>query len=117
MAEMTEERAEIIDLKRKLRAMKEERDRYLSLYMKLLEKSRNARTVKTYVGDTNVTVVFDQWRQEVGVRITVEGLDGYIDNIVSRRGDNIRLVEATELNEHRTPTETLRVRRFTAEKE
>ena len=36
--EMTKERAEIIDLKRRLRDMKEERDRYLSKYIKLLEE-------------------------------------------------------------------------------
>ena len=125
MDEMTEERAQIIDLKRRLRDMKEERDRYLSSYVQLLEKSGNGIgvaakgpwTVKMHAGDTNVTAVFDQCRQEVAVRITVEGLDGYIDNIVSRRGDNIRLVEASELNEYRTPAETHRVRKFTAEKE
>ena len=38
MAEMTEERAQIIDLKRRLRDMKAERDRYLSSYIKLLEE-------------------------------------------------------------------------------
>lgn len=125
MEEMTEERAQIIDLKRRLRTVTAERDRYLSSYVQLLEERSSGnkvaasgpRTVNTRAGDTNVTVVFDQWRQEVGVRITVDGLDGYIDNIVSRRGDNIRLVEATELNECRTPTETHRVRKFTAEKE
>ena len=35
--EMTAERAEIIDLKRRLRDMKAERDRYLRLYLELLE--------------------------------------------------------------------------------
>ena len=43
MAEMTKERAEIIDLKRKLRAMKEERDRYLHKYVELLEERSSAR--------------------------------------------------------------------------
>ena len=38
MAEMTEERAQIIVLKRKLRDMKEERDRYLRKYVELLEE-------------------------------------------------------------------------------
>ena len=36
--EMTEERAEIIELKRKLRAMKEERDRYQKLYLDIVYK-------------------------------------------------------------------------------
>ena len=43
MAEMTKERAEIIDLKRRLRDMKEERDRYLSKYIKLLESRSSGR--------------------------------------------------------------------------
>ena len=34
----SEERAQIIDLKRRLRDMKAERDRYLSSYIKLLEE-------------------------------------------------------------------------------
>lgn len=38
MAEMTEERAQIIDLKRRLRDMKAERDRYQRQYIKLLEE-------------------------------------------------------------------------------
>ena len=37
MTEMTEECAEIIDLKRKLRDLKAERDRYLRKYVELLE--------------------------------------------------------------------------------
>jgi len=37
MPEMTKERAEIIDLKRKLRDVKDERDRYRRLYLELLE--------------------------------------------------------------------------------
>ena len=37
MTEMTEERAQIIDLKRRLRDMKTERDRYQRLYLELLE--------------------------------------------------------------------------------
>ena len=41
MAEMTKERAEIIELKRKLRDMKVERDRYLRLYLELLEARAN----------------------------------------------------------------------------
>ena len=45
MAEMTEERAQIIELKRKLRDMKEERDRYLRLYLELLEGARQLRQV------------------------------------------------------------------------
>ena len=36
--EMTVERAEIIDLKRRLRDMKAERDRYQRQYIKLLEE-------------------------------------------------------------------------------
>ena len=36
--EMTKERAEIIELKRRLRDMKVERDRYRSSYIKLLEE-------------------------------------------------------------------------------
>ena len=36
--EMTEERAQIIDLKRRLRDMKAERDRYQRQYIKLLEE-------------------------------------------------------------------------------
>ena len=36
--EMTEERAEILDLKRRLRDMKAERDRYQRQYIKLLEE-------------------------------------------------------------------------------
>ena len=42
MAEMTMERAEIIELKRKLRDMKAERDRYLRQYIKLLEERSSA---------------------------------------------------------------------------
>ena len=38
MAEMTEERAQIIDLKRRLRDVKAERDRYLRKYVELLEE-------------------------------------------------------------------------------
>ena len=38
MAEMTKERVEIIDLKRRLRDMKAERDRYQRQYIKLLEE-------------------------------------------------------------------------------
>ncbi len=38
MAEMTKERAEIIDLKRRLRDMKAERDRYLHKYVELMEE-------------------------------------------------------------------------------
>ena len=38
MAEMTKERAEIIELKRQLRDMKAERDRYQRQYIKLLEE-------------------------------------------------------------------------------
>ena len=40
--EMTEERAQIIELKRKLRDMKAERDRYRSSYIKLLEERSSA---------------------------------------------------------------------------
>ena len=36
--EMTVERAEIIELKQKLRAMKEERDRYQKLYLDIVYK-------------------------------------------------------------------------------
>lgn len=44
MAEaMTEERVEIIELKRKLRDMKVERDRYLHKYVELLEERSSAR--------------------------------------------------------------------------
>ena len=42
MAEMTEERAQIIDLKRKLRDTKAERDRYQRQYMQLLEERSSA---------------------------------------------------------------------------
>ena len=38
MAEMTKERVEIIELKRRLRDMKAERDRYQRQYIKLLEE-------------------------------------------------------------------------------
>ena len=38
MEEMTEERAQIIDLKRRLRTVTAERDRYLSSYVQLLEE-------------------------------------------------------------------------------
>ena len=43
MTDMTKERAEIIDLKRKLRDMKIERDLYLHKYVELLE-SRSSTT-------------------------------------------------------------------------
>ena len=42
MAEMTKERVEIIDLKRRLRDMKAERDRYQRQYIKLLEERSSA---------------------------------------------------------------------------
>ena len=42
MAEMTEERAQILELKRKLRDMRAERDRYQRQYIKLLEERSSA---------------------------------------------------------------------------